>query len=330
MKNLVKKWFGESRAKQKLDKVGCFGKLPTQAEFLRLGMNTDAVANLERVLQTAFEQANRQHPGVEIQPLQLQDYFLIQQNEKSPALLGYFQDSIDMSGREYPFVVFRQLQGEDNVEKFSSLPAAFEEFLGKAQQLCQQDWKGKTNQDLQQAIQTLQQQAETLDRRAIENIAYKALIKTTYGDLWQQIMPANMHVMPEAFLYSLAEGLRLQGKAKNLQIILPIGNANAGAQVCFWVRIVEILLGSQQKIKQLFWQVNREQSKLMIQFGALTDAVLHDVLTHQQNNFVIVDPLQQLQVLPEELREDYSIDATTNLIEVIHFWANMRREASHG
>jgi len=110
------RWFHKSSVKEQAsyenDLVGCMGKLPLDAEFIKHGVVSPELAAMEQWYQDAFRSLRR-HYGENLKKLFSQmptQRFLIKGKDSCKPIVGSLIASRDKSGRAYPFVIFRVLE----------------------------------------------------------------------------------------------------------------------------------------------------------------------------------------------------------------------------
>ena len=106
--------FGFKRKKREIiydyDLVGCIGKLPLHAEFIKHHVEIADIAQLDQWYQVAYHQLSR-HYGQDLKKIfqSMPAHHFIYMNYKLP-MIGTLISSSDQSGRVYPFVLFRILE----------------------------------------------------------------------------------------------------------------------------------------------------------------------------------------------------------------------------
>jgi type VI secretion system protein ImpM len=113
---------------------GLYGKLPAQADFVRL-QAADAVARpFVLWLEEASETARRSGIQVDAEPVR----FLFRPAGASRALVGVMAWSSDRVGRNFPLALFSQVAGSDLGAVFPAVPQAASAFLGAAAALARE------------------------------------------------------------------------------------------------------------------------------------------------------------------------------------------------
>jgi type VI secretion system protein ImpM len=108
--------------------AGVYGKIPDQADFVRVRA-ADAVARpLALWLEEGSEDARRAGAPTRSEPVR----FLFRPSGEARALVGVLAASVDRVGRSFPLALFSQVGGPDLASAFPALPRAAAAFLEAA------------------------------------------------------------------------------------------------------------------------------------------------------------------------------------------------------
>jgi type VI secretion system protein ImpM len=109
-------------------RVGAYGKVPGQPDFLRVGAGEFCQAGLDRWFETAVETV-RQDGG---RLPEVPTAFLLSPPESGRAFVGAFAPSTDAVGRSFPLVVFIDVETADLATRLPAVPLLFKSFLDDA------------------------------------------------------------------------------------------------------------------------------------------------------------------------------------------------------
>jgi len=137
--------------------VGCFGKLPIYADFIRYNAGAGEVRILDQWFQEGIHWSKlKLSPKWQEGYASMQPYcfFLTEPGSKS-GLLGVFVPGMDASGRLFPFSIFTMLQSDDIPSNLMFLPVRYRRFLGQAQKLALEGWKEMDVKALTEEVERL-------------------------------------------------------------------------------------------------------------------------------------------------------------------------------
>ncbi len=258
--------------------VGCFGKLPIYADFIRYNAGSGEVRILDQWLQEGIHWSRlklnqKWQQGYTTMPPY--GFFLTGPGFKS-GLFGVFVPGMDTGGRLFPFSIFTTLQPDDMPLNGMLLPVRYSMFLDQAQSLALEKWKGKD-------VRALTEEVERLGRLPIpgqteaESEYLKLKDSLTLEKFW-----SGMHDRYEkpAERYALIQGLAdvllpLRGSsgASGLSygVALPLslssGPGGLKAGVSFWMDIVfSLLCGDANRSYSFFWSRADADSGILFLF----------------------------------------------------------------
>ncbi|HET6432032.1 type VI secretion system-associated protein TagF [Dyella sp.] len=110
-----------------MSKVGVYGKVASQADFLRVNAGAFAQAGLDRWIAEGLEMIRAERTALPAGPIS----FLIAA-PGAPALIGAFAPAADAAGRASVLAVFVELVREGLADRLSSLPATYAYFINAA------------------------------------------------------------------------------------------------------------------------------------------------------------------------------------------------------
>jgi type VI secretion system protein ImpM len=130
-------------------RVGVYGKIPAQGDFLRLNASTPAVLALDDWHQQAIEALRRLDGAALAGPVR----FFFRAPGSRSAIIGVFAPSHDSVGRKFPLSIFAQLDATE-IAGFSTLPCAYAGFLTGAEALLEET-SGLSGRDLLERARSL-------------------------------------------------------------------------------------------------------------------------------------------------------------------------------
>ena len=242
--------------------VGCFGKLPIYADFIRYNAGAGEVRILDQWFQEGIHWSRlKLSPKWQEGYAAMQPYcfFLTEPGSKS-GLLGVFVPGMDASGRLFPFSIFTTLQADDIPLNGMLLPIRYRTFLDQAQNLALEGWKGMDVKALTGEVERLGSlpfpgQTET------ESEYFKLRDSLTSENFWSSMH--DRHGKP-ADRYALIQGLAdvlvpLQdnysaGLNYGVALPLPSGPEVENAGISLWLDAVFNLLRSTgNRSYSFFW-----------------------------------------------------------------------------
>lgn len=250
--------------------VGLYGKHPTAADFLRLNAGSVEVRHLDEWLSGALAAAQRLMPNWEtVYPSSSPISFISSQGESSGrCLVGLLVSSKDTSGRQYPLVLFSEVDDSLLVETYPALPC--HRFFLDMERLLER--RKRINHDkLLAAVQELQPPvadslvfAQQELERFLERTSCGSTFETMFGgDGAVEQGAVGLRTLQE-FCQSLWPGRPLP----NWGVRCPLGEFPAGT-AALWLSLVKQWL-PQPLIPNAIWSRNT----LLIYFNRLSTKAL--------------------------------------------------------
>src|SRR5216684_2408769 len=107
---------------------GLVGKIPAQADFVRINANERTALELARWLEEAQESLRRAGSPLPPGPI----FFVYSTPLARNVLIGALVPSHDQVGRAFPVAAFAPLESKEAASHFPLVPLAFSQFLGAA------------------------------------------------------------------------------------------------------------------------------------------------------------------------------------------------------
>ena len=183
---MFKIWLKNSSTKDSYnnDPVGCLGKLPIHNEFIKHGINLPELAHLDQWYQSAHRILSQNY-GRDVKQLFLQMphyHYVYYTNNNINPIIGNVMPSQDLSGRIYPYVVFRILENPLAREFFSTIPIMYADYFAAVYDICLPPWDNKLLPNIFTQINVLNKTANLISRRTTLETCIDLLKKFPYPD----------------------------------------------------------------------------------------------------------------------------------------------------
>jgi len=233
------------------DIVGCTGKLPLYADFLRSNLNNVEAITLDKWLQSGFQYLSQRRLSTfkeVFNRFPKLEFILFGDHEKRP-LSGVIVAGKDQSGREYPFTIFKVLGSTVETSQVPLLPCMFKTFRDLAMDLSQEKWDSADKNTLFKRIDALPHNdlLAGLDYWAQQSRSQLELLSSQF--LWENILPVSSLEERSEFVTIFNEKIRsilaLAPERRQSGIEINIFDSKKRAVIQqFFVSLVVKLLGS--------------------------------------------------------------------------------------
>jgi type VI secretion system protein ImpM len=303
------------------DIVGCFGKLPLHAEFIKHRTAQPNIAKLDQWYQEAYQHLHRQYgQNAKNIFLQMPSYSFITLDASQPLMIGTVMASQDQSGRAYPFVICRLPQHPLSQEFPSLIPLFYQDFFTASKQLSITDLSAIGN-----TINAFNQTATRLPRGFLLQSALQTLQTTTLHSWWQQLPTAsaqqNLAQFSQLALQKIAEFKQALLQQKNSLLRLPL-TPNLLPSVLFWLQLLLTTIPKTQQRLHIFWNAattDHAASLLIANAPLLAENFMY--LITQQPNPTVIDlllagnsPITNTVTAP-------TIPLNQNLLQTLPLWS---------
>jgi type VI secretion system protein ImpM len=246
----------------------CFGKLPSQADFVRVNAASQEALTMDQWLQQGLYYARTQLGNAWEQDFaHAPTYrFIFNPENASRFLAGVMQASQDKSQRRYPFLASLMLDRHWFREGDTHLvvPALSSSFEG-AGQVVRRAMNGLDIRQLTDAIQALN--CLEPDRNAVMGQYAKDFLEAhSIATLWEKLFGSVEDPRKYLLFSNLAEVL-LSARRNNSRMVslglrfpLPGGLARTDYLVSFWLQVSSIMLDAMSGSLCLFWNVPEDDS----------------------------------------------------------------------
>ncbi len=240
--------------------IGCFGKLPIYADFIRHNAGSQEIRALDqwfqegifwsqRRLNKDWDSAFRNAPNYQ---------FLYHPLNSNHALLGVCAPNQDKGGRRYPFLIFVSIDLSQFRSHLPFVPAIFSGFLSRAGEIIQRGWIDTDVKGLISKINQINLPAySSLDEFQQGYIEY---LKTqTNQGFWEGLFGDFNDRKKYLVLHTLVEvlsPLRNQDPQRltwGLKFPLSSRPGDQAHETGLWIDIALHLLGNPSIVPNMFW-----------------------------------------------------------------------------
>lgn len=245
------------------DLVGCLGKIPAHAEFIKHGIRRAQAAQLDQWYQAAFNEFSRESANAKSTFLTMPSYSFIQFAAHGP-IIGTLGPSQDKSGRAYPFVIFRFIENPLVTEFKASTPLLYQDYFARAHEVYQQNFHGQTVPELFAAVNELRGLNTGLTRRSILETTLASWQRVLFDDYWQSLTQFYPALDAQRFFSRVFDELKdiesLLACYPCLAVKFPLASENYSVQgVMFWLQLLRFILKQHDSLIQIFWHRDHAQ-----------------------------------------------------------------------
>lgn len=241
------------------DQIGCFGKMPVHADFIRHGIREREVVALENWVQEGVGELSRktQAEGRLSAAHYPRHHLVMNGGEQDRTLVGTLHAGRDRSGRAYPFVVFRLAEEPLFRDMQAAVPLAFDGFFQQSDALLAAPWNQEPLGLLLERIDALASRDTGLDRRQVLDRQIRLLGDYPQGHFWSEAFAGLAPRRQELFeaLFSALRSVARRGPGRTpwgLRLPVP-GGKRLASTVMFWVQLVEAILEEPHWRAHYFW-----------------------------------------------------------------------------
>ncbi|VAW74707.1 hypothetical protein MNBD_GAMMA12-3062 [hydrothermal vent metagenome] len=232
------------------DVVGCIGKLPLYADFLRHNLhNAEAIAldkwmqsgfqHLSQKRRTTFKEVFNRFPRLE---------FMLFGDDNLRPISGVMVAGKDQSGREYPFTIFKVMGAAIHTSQIPLLPSMLSVFHHLAIDLCHEKWVNEEKNVLFKRIDALPINEFHAGEDYLRRQSRSQLEVLSSQWLWDTILPVSSLERRMEFIkifnHKLRSILALPMASRQWGIEINIFNSEKRDMVQqFFVTLIVMLLG---------------------------------------------------------------------------------------
>lgn len=278
--------------------VGCFGKLPIHADFIRHNVQCGETVAFENWVQEGVSLVTRKHPGT--WPEVYRNFptlnFVLMGEEQARTLAGALVASQDRSGRPYPFSVL--LASDDPMlrELQPLVPHIFHNFFQETAEIVTAKWRHEPLTRLTSRVDGISRRDTGLTRRQLLDSQNEPLRQITLGEFWQSAFDGADAPTPEQLFGTLIDTLKTvvrRGPSRiswGLRLPLPAAG-EPRLLVIFWLQLIDAMLGECNWRAHYFWSGAGEQhpARLTVFFRPLPGSFLLQLLNPSIDDGSIFD-----------------------------------------
>jgi len=285
----------------------CFGKLPTQADFVRFNSSSREALTFDQWLQqglhslrtqrgVAWEREFDEAPGY---------HFIFSPENTERMLIGVMKPSADKSGRRYPFLVSAPVGRRSLTSaEMTLIPALYAEFFDQADGCIVNAQNGVDVRDLQSQIARLHE--AHFDGVSVSREFGLFLDQMSNESYWEEVLGSFDDRRKYLMMMNLIEVMRpFRGRSLArllLGLRFPLSNNPHGVnnEVCFWMRVCSEILDTSLSSPVAFWTMPSppRMSYLFLFFRQPSPSIFASLVNTQTEN-------DNICMLDEEGRERF-------------------------
>ena len=238
--------------------AGCFGKLPHFGDFVRHNAASREARAFDQWIQEGLYFAKgrmRQEWGQAFRSSSPY-HFVFHPETADRFLVGILQPSHDKGEREYPFLVFVQVDRPRFGSGMTLIPIAFDSFFAGARALISRANNGVEMRQIPEQVEELNVSLAVTARSA-EREFDDWISMTTVGQLFTELFGGFED--PRKFLLfrnltEILEPLRQRGASRfPLGLRFPLSTGRVGYEASFWIELSMSILGNPAIAPVYFW-----------------------------------------------------------------------------
>jgi type VI secretion system protein ImpM len=318
--------------------VGCFGKLPIYDEFIRYNVNGRAALELDEWIQQGYYHHSRdvqmRHEKIELNEY-IYSFVFTGQRENSSLLMGTIMGSHDKCGRQFPFVVFKQLPKQATEALTSTLPCAYRTFFENSLEFCLTDWDMQPITVVRGWVESLDAGSEVIPRKILLESEVNALQEISKKKFWcdmlQDSAQVNAPLVVEAMKDLLDTVVRKSPLRTSWGIEVPLpGNGRSYQHVSFWVHAAECLLGDRGWRPHYIWgnMTNCYRQTLYLFFRPVSPIFFSHLLGHRVDNGILINLEQECKeqgYVSSAAEQIGGLDTDDHMVNAFKEWLNWSR-----
>ncbi|NRB57941.1 MAG: type VI secretion system-associated protein TagF [Salinicola sp.] len=200
--------------------IGCFGKIPSKADFVGVNAAGTVIQELDQWLQSALVRF-LDHEDWMHRFDALPVCFFHYHARNGSDVMGAMISSSDASGRRYPFFIFQLLKGEGRPPVLPFLHTLGEIFAGQARQILTDSVHGQTPIDPTVAINEMRLWNDQ-DLALYQRIHERFLLDYTFDDIARALEWGWPEFIAGACLHRLHYALESWEAGSTLAVLLPL------------------------------------------------------------------------------------------------------------
>ncbi len=283
--------------------IGCVGKLPLHAEFIKHNLKAREAVALDNWIQEGVTLLNRLHGEhwKQIFAAAPMQRFVFSGAGDEKSIHGLLMPSTDRSGRSYPFCLFAASEAAVYKEHQVLLPLAAESFLAESEALLARDWQDAHVARLIEAIDGLGRHLPAADRRLLVEAEMNRLRAVTLGQFWRELLPGTDGEQRARFVRTVIGVLQTVSRRSPQRIHwgvrLPLpGKADVMPYLIFWLQLTETLLSGRSWRGHYFWNTpgSGHPARLTLFFRPIPASYFARLVEPQKADGAVFDVLDEM------------------------------------
>jgi type VI secretion system protein ImpM len=315
--------------------AGCFGKLPIYDEFIRHNVSGRAIVELDEWIQQGYSHHSRGMQTHQDQcGLHNNTYHFVftGSGEGRSSVIGTLMGSVDKSGRQYPFILFKLLASQETASLCSTFPCGYRSFFDSALNLCCTDWSLQPINMLKKRVERLSYTGSCLSKSVLMETEINVLKAISKESFWKDVLgesgidkaPVYVEVMKD-LLDTVVRKSPLR-TSWGIEIPLPANNSSY-AHVSFWVRLADALLGNREWRPHYIWGdvKNSHKQSLYLFFRPISPIFFSHLLGHRVDNGLLINLEKECkgETRSSPLAQQIArLDDNENMVEAFDEWSS--------
>lgn len=310
------------------DLVGCCGKMPLHADFIKHNIKIREAVTLDEWVQDGVTLLNRRYEEKWKRVFELSpNYrFAFIGDEENKTITGVITPSSDKIGRSYPFVMFRATDNSSIRKQQSLLPLAFAKTYDTMDQMLRLPWKDKS---LELLLNTIGDTAAF--HQDLNEVDWAERLSTyldgySIGQIWEDILPGADEKTRAAFMYVVMSSLQTVARRSpqrvhwGLRLPLPSGE-KVIQHLVFWLQLSSTVLRDRKWRANFIWNpaVPGIPARLLLFFHQIPASYFTLLIDPRRHDDTVMDVLNEIETLnadPLQMSK-YHFPADMSLQEVM-------------
>ncbi len=313
------------------DIVGCFGKMPVHADFIKHNITTREAVALDNWVQEGFMLMSRKYGEEWKNKLAAAPSynFVWVGNEEERTLGGVLRPGTDKSGRCYPFCAFTALDRPVLKDMQAAVPLARGEFFNALENVLSRPWGDEGLPAFTRALDATACVCSDISRRDLIEIEMSVLGNISMGEFWGDILPGAERNIKAAFVRTLISSLQTVSRRTpqrvhwGIRLPLP-SKPDPIPYVVFWVQLCESMLSGRSWHAQYFWNEPAPgfPPRLTVFFKPVPPSYFSTLVEAQRNDGSILDVIDELESETGNLEGMYHLvdNAEMRLVDALQSW----------
>jgi len=313
------------------DVVGCFGKMPVHADFIKHNVSTREAVALDNWIQEGFMLMSRKHGEAWKEKLAAAPSFnfvWIGNNEER-ILAGALRPGTDRSGRCYPFCAFTAMDRPALKEMQAVVPLARGEFFDALEATLARPWEDGDLPAFTRALDATARLCTDMTQRDLIEIEMSLLSDISMTEFWEDILPGAELRIKAAFVRTLISSLQTVSRRTpqrvhwGIRLPLP-SKPDPVPYVVFWVQLCESMLSGRAWHAQYFWNEPAPgfPPRLTVFFKPVPPSYFATLVEPHTNDGSILDVITELEHETGNLEGMYPIidNRELRLVDALQYW----------